>query len=257
MPVVRLVDKSTTSPRGTPREQESCIGDRNRHFRPPALRNSSLSHRVTTSPTHFPKGQVRHAPHCAVATSVASLVLLAIGCTHTQLRWNTVRQSRTLTDIYEQQVLNNLAMFVYDPNSLPFFSFPNAGASNVNDVGGFTGAFKWPRRYARARRRRFGPQWLAQHDRKLDDDADHRPCEAATYALRVPASCRQLRDWRDVNALPGLRENAVGIHGQGPGKCEMPGEVYDRSGEMPVRGRREDRAAMSGRDRQRRNTTSE
>lgn len=36
-------------------------------------------------------------------------------------------------------------MFVYDPNSLPFFSFPNAGASNVNDSGGFTGAFIWNR----------------------------------------------------------------------------------------------------------------
>ena len=63
-----------------------------------------------------------------VLAAVGLLTYMAAGCTHTQLRWNTVQQSRTLTDIYEQQVLNNLAMFVYDPNSLPFFSFPNAGA---------------------------------------------------------------------------------------------------------------------------------
>jgi len=68
---------------------------------------------------------------------------MAAGCTHNQLRWNTVHQSRTLTDIYEQQVLDNLAMFVYDSGSLPFFSFPNAGGSNVNDAGAVNGVLNW------------------------------------------------------------------------------------------------------------------
>jgi hypothetical protein len=36
-------------------------------------------------------------------------------------------------------------MFVYDPNSLPFFSFPNAGASNVTDQGMFATAVNWTR----------------------------------------------------------------------------------------------------------------
>jgi hypothetical protein len=80
-----------------------------------------------------------------VVLAFGLLTCLVCGCTHTQLRWNTVQQSRTLTDIYEQQVLNNLAMFVYDPNSLPFFSFPNAGGSNVNDAGSFSGMFRWSR----------------------------------------------------------------------------------------------------------------
>ena len=72
------------------------------------------------------------------------LVLCATaGCTHRQLRWNTVQQSQTLTEIYEQQVLDNLAMFVYDPNSLPFFAVPNAGASNVNDQGNVRGGLLW------------------------------------------------------------------------------------------------------------------
>ncbi len=78
-----------------------------------------------------------------VCISCGLALALAQGCAHTQLRWNTVRQSRTLTEIYEQQVLDNLAMFVYDSNSLPFFSFPNAGGSNVNDAGAVTGVLNW------------------------------------------------------------------------------------------------------------------
>lgn len=71
-----------------------------------------------------------------------SLITLAIlgmsllsGCAHTQLRWNTTHQAKTLTDIYEQQVMDNLAMFVHDPNSLPSFAYPNAGGSDVTDGG--------------------------------------------------------------------------------------------------------------------------
>lgn len=62
-------------------------------------------------------------------------IIVASGCTHRQLRWNTTHQARTLTEIYEQQVLDNLARFVHDPNSLPSFAFPNAGGSDVTDSG--------------------------------------------------------------------------------------------------------------------------
>lgn len=55
------------------------------------------------------------------------------GCAHQQLRWNTTHQAKTLSDIYEQQVLDNLAMFVHDPNALPFFAYPNTGRSDVTD----------------------------------------------------------------------------------------------------------------------------
>jgi hypothetical protein len=66
---------------------------------------------------------------------VAATLAFAGGCTHMQLQRNTVRQARTLSDIHQQQVLNNLAMFVYDYNSLPSFSIPNQGGSNVTDTG--------------------------------------------------------------------------------------------------------------------------
>ncbi|HTU24729.1 MAG TPA: hypothetical protein VMF30_05000 [Pirellulales bacterium] len=69
--------------------------------------------------------------------AVFTLVLLVAtsGCTHVQLRRNTVRQALTVADIQQQQVLNNLAMFVVDPNALPTFSYPNQSSSNVTDTG--------------------------------------------------------------------------------------------------------------------------
>jgi hypothetical protein len=78
----------------------------------------------------------------ALLICVLSQLLLA-GCQHSQLRWNTVHQSRTLTDIYEKQVLDNLAMFVHESNSLPFFAFPNSGASEVDDTGGAQSTIGW------------------------------------------------------------------------------------------------------------------
>ena len=71
---------------------------------------------------------------------LVTFVALACGCTHVQLQRNTVRQARTLGDIHQQQVLNNLAMFVYDYNSFPSFSIPNQGGSNVTDTGNATAA---------------------------------------------------------------------------------------------------------------------
>ena len=81
--------------------------------------------------------------HCVRRSWVlatAALILLTSGCTHVQLRRNTVRQARTLSDIHQQQVLNNLAMFVYDSNSFPSFSIPNQGGSNVTDTGNASAA---------------------------------------------------------------------------------------------------------------------
>jgi hypothetical protein len=67
---------------------------------------------------------------------VAVLICLSsFGCTNAQLRRSTVAHSMTLSDIYTQQVLNNLAMFVQNPNSLPFFAFPNQGTTSIQDTG--------------------------------------------------------------------------------------------------------------------------
>jgi hypothetical protein len=39
----------------------------------------------------------------------------------------------TLSDIYTQQVLNNLAMFTDNPYAVPFFAFPNQGTTAIQD----------------------------------------------------------------------------------------------------------------------------
>jgi hypothetical protein len=62
------------------------------------------------------------------------------GCAHLHLQWNTVRQSHTLNEIYEQ---HNLAMFVYNPNSLASFAYPNQGSSDVMDHIGGSSSTTW------------------------------------------------------------------------------------------------------------------
>lgn len=64
---------------------------------------------------------------------VLAFIALSSGCIHQQLRFQTNRQANTLNDLYEQQVLDNLAMFKVNPHAVPFFAFPNEGASIVAD----------------------------------------------------------------------------------------------------------------------------
>jgi hypothetical protein len=74
-----------------------------------------------------------------ILSALALAVLASPGCTHVQLRKSTVVHSTTLSDIYTQQVLNNLAMFVRNPHALPFFAFPNQGTTQIQDVGSIGG----------------------------------------------------------------------------------------------------------------------
>jgi hypothetical protein len=68
-----------------------------------------------------------------------ALLLLGIsaltGCRQLQLRTNTARQARTIADMHTQQVLDNLAMFVYAPGSFPSFSTFKQGSSQITDKG--------------------------------------------------------------------------------------------------------------------------
>lgn len=66
---------------------------------------------------------------------VCAIVFCLTGCMHIPLRSNTANQARTISDLYQQEVLNNLAMFVDDPNSLPHFSFAASGATGITDQG--------------------------------------------------------------------------------------------------------------------------
>lgn len=72
--------------------------------------------------------------------TVLLLLLCSCGCTHHQLRLNTVKQAQTLTNIYQQQVLDNLALFSQDPHAVPHFAVPSSGGSDVTDSGRITGS---------------------------------------------------------------------------------------------------------------------
>lgn len=56
------------------------------------------------------------------------------------LQKTTTSQALTATDIHQQQVLDNLAKFAFDPNSMPSFSIASSGQATVGDsiAGGMT-----------------------------------------------------------------------------------------------------------------------
>jgi len=79
----------------------------------------------------------------SVVAITLAIALAGAGCTHTQLRHNTIKQAETLTDTYTQQVLDNLAMFVCAPDSMPQFSFPREGVTDVTDDANASATINW------------------------------------------------------------------------------------------------------------------
>jgi len=76
---------------------------------------------------------------------IASVVVIAgfAGCTHMQLKHNAVHQAETLSELYTQQVMDNLAKFVYDPHSMPDFAVAASGTNTVNDLIGANSNISW------------------------------------------------------------------------------------------------------------------
>ncbi len=58
------------------------------------------------------------------------------GCTHIALRNDTVRTTNTLTDLQFQQVLDNVARFHGNPDTVPSFAVATAGTVSVLDTAG-------------------------------------------------------------------------------------------------------------------------
>jgi hypothetical protein len=72
-------------------------------------------------------------------------VAISCGCTATQLRRHTVSQAETVHDIYQQQVLDNLAMFVHNRNSYPYFSLLGQGTTSLTDTASLADTNSWGR----------------------------------------------------------------------------------------------------------------
>jgi hypothetical protein len=103
---------------------------------------SKVALHMTTYFLHIKGGDMfKRLP--VVLTIVFGLLLISAGCTSVRLRKNTIAQANTLSDIYEQQVLDNLAMFIYDYNSLPHFAFPATGANSLADTVAAKGILGW------------------------------------------------------------------------------------------------------------------
>lgn len=76
---------------------------------------------------------------------VVVLTLVASGCTHVQLRRNSLGQAQAVHQLQQQQVLDNLAMFVANPDSVPYFTIAGAGQSSVSDQGSASTTLNWLR----------------------------------------------------------------------------------------------------------------
>ena len=67
----------------------------------------------------------------SITAAIIAILFLATGCASQHLRRNTVQHASTLPDIYEMQVLNNLARFVENPEATPHFELPSSGGTNI------------------------------------------------------------------------------------------------------------------------------
>ena len=68
------------------------------------------------------------------------VVLSTTGCQTTMLRERTVEQARTITDLYYEQVMNNIALHAANPDALPYFSYPATGQNVIQRTA--TGSYQ-------------------------------------------------------------------------------------------------------------------
>ncbi len=64
----------------------------------------------------------------------------ASGCATTHHKLNTIEQADGLSDIFEKQVLNNLARMHCKPHSIPHFAVPESGLNSLSNKGSVSGA---------------------------------------------------------------------------------------------------------------------
>ncbi len=63
------------------------------------------------------------------------LLVMCSGCLHVPLQKNFLQQSKTISEIEHQQVIDNLAKFMVNPASLPHFALPDSGTSQMTAQG--------------------------------------------------------------------------------------------------------------------------
>ncbi len=66
------------------------------------------------------------------------LASTTIGCANQQLRFSTLRQTSTLPDIQQKQVIENFARLAFNAGDMPYYAIADTGTAVVTD-GGSTG----------------------------------------------------------------------------------------------------------------------
>ena len=70
-------------------------------------------------------------------------LVCSLGCTHMQLRRSTNSQIKTVSGVYQRQVLHNVAKVCVNPDAIPDFSTVTQGTTQVNDSGQGAVGFSW------------------------------------------------------------------------------------------------------------------
>lgn len=63
--------------------------------------------------------------------SLIFMIVLSAGCQSVMLRERTVGQAKTITDVYYQQIMDNIAIHAANPEALPYFSYPSTGSNAI------------------------------------------------------------------------------------------------------------------------------
>lgn len=63
---------------------------------------------------------------------IVLITVVSGGCAQHRIACHTPKHAATLTEIHEQQVLDNLAMFAVNSGSTPYYALPNGGGSLTN-----------------------------------------------------------------------------------------------------------------------------
>jgi hypothetical protein len=83
---------------------------------------------------------------CGVERLLIPLILCLTGCTTFQLRYDTLHQAEAVHELQQQIVLDNLAMFAANPDSIPYFTEVSTGFSQVNDTSSASATPSWVRK---------------------------------------------------------------------------------------------------------------
>jgi hypothetical protein len=73
----------------------------------------------------------------------AALCAASAGCQHVALEHRTTAQASTLADLHHKEVLDNIAVFVTNPDAMPFYMTAGSANTSVDRSAGVDSSFGW------------------------------------------------------------------------------------------------------------------